>query len=222
MYILLFAKILLIVGAFAYSYSKIFDKDLFSFNQTFANIITVLILGSVIYHVFQRDYYLPFLGPTVIPVPSQTDGFVIGKVPLTHLLDGKLPLTHLLDGKLPLTHLLDGKLPDSDSANKGSGELIQVSLSDIPANTRVLFWAAKSNLDGVWSNPIDAYQGYNNSGLAKTDDTGNVTIQVNCPSDYKISKFGFNKKLSKHVHYRYELPKYPGIFSSVKTKYINC
>ena len=34
MYILLFAKILLIVGAFAYSYSKIFDKDLFSFNQT--------------------------------------------------------------------------------------------------------------------------------------------------------------------------------------------
>jgi len=198
MYILLFAKILLIVGAFAYSYSKIFDKDLFSFNQTFANIITVLILGSVIYHVFQRDYYLPFLGPTVIPVPSQTDGFVIGKVPLTHLLDGKLP------------------------ENKGSGELIQVSLSDIPANTRVIFWAAKSNLDGVWSNPIDAYQGYNNSGLAKTDDTGNVTIQVNCPSDYKISKFGFNKKLSKHVHYRYELPKYPGIFSSVKTKYINC
>jgi len=196
MYILLFAKILLIIGAFAYSYSKIFDKDLFSFNQTFANIITVLILGSVIYHVFQRDYYLPFLGPTVIPVP----------------------LTHLLGGKLPLTHLLDGKLPE----NKGSGELIQVSLSDIPANTRVIFWAAKSNLDGVWSNPIDAYQGYNNSGLAKTDDTGNVTIQVNCPSDYKISKFGFNKKLSKHVHYRYELPKYPGIFSSVKTKYINC
>jgi hypothetical protein len=179
MYILLFAKILLILGAFAYSYSKIFDKDLFSFNQTFANIITVLILGSVIYHVLQRDYYLPFLGPTVIPVPSQTDGLV-------------------------------------------TGQLVEVSLSDMPANTRVLFWAAKSNLDGPWSNPIDAYRGYNNSGLAKTDDQGNVTIKINCPSDYKISKFGFDKNLEKHVHYRYELPKYPGMFSSVKTKYINC
>lgn len=178
MYILLFAKILLIIGAFAYSYSKIFDKDLFSFNQTFANTITVLILGSVIYHVLQRDYYLPFLGPTVIAIP--------------------------------------------DSVNEKSGQLVEVSLSDIPANTRVLFWAAKSNLDGLWPNPIDAYQGYNNSGLAKTDDKGNVTIKVNCPSDYKISKFGFNKKLSKHIHYRYEFPKYPGMFSSVKTKYINC
>ena len=121
---------------------------------------------------------MPFLGPTVIPIP--------------------------------------------DSTNEKSGQLVEVSLSDIPANTRVLFWAAKSNLDGLWPNPIDAYQGYNNSGLAKTDDRGNVTIKVNCPSDYKISKFGFSKKLSKHVHYRYELLKYPGMFSSVKTKYINC
>jgi len=177
MYILLFAKILLIVGAFAYSYSKIFDKDLFSFNQTFANTLTVLILGSVIYHVFQRDYYLPFLGPTIIPI--------------------------------------------SDSVNEGSGQLIQVSLSDMPANTRVLFWSANTS-DKTWSNPNDAYRGYSNSGLAKTDDAGNVTIKVNCPSDYKISKFGFDRILEKHIHYRYELPKYPGMFSSIKTKYVNC
>jgi hypothetical protein len=177
MYVLLFAKLLLIIGAFAYSYSKIFDKDLFSFNQTFANTLSVLILGSVIYHVLQRDYYLPFLGPTVIPI--------------------------------------------SDSKNEKSGQLVEVSLSDMPPNTKVLFWAANKS-DATWPNPFDAYRGYNNSGLAKTNDQGNVTIKVNCPSDYNVSKFGFDKNLAKHVHYRYEFPKYPGMFSSVKTKYINC
>ena len=45
MYILLFAKVLLIC-AFTYSYSKIFDKDLF--NQKLFNTVTLLILGCVI------------------------------------------------------------------------------------------------------------------------------------------------------------------------------
>lgn len=181
MYVLLFTKVLLIIGALNYTYSKIFEKDLFSYitsNQTIINILVVLILASVFYNITKRDYYLPFLGPTIIPI--------------------------------------------SDSQTEQGGKLVEVSLTNIPANTRVLFWAAKSNPDGTWPNPYDAYKGYNNTGLAKTDDQGNVTIKVNCPSDYQISKFGFNKKLSKHIHYRYEFPKYPGMFSSVKTKYINC
>jgi len=52
MYMLLFEKVpcgflkILLIGAFAYSYSKIFYKDLF--NQAFANTVILLILGYVI------------------------------------------------------------------------------------------------------------------------------------------------------------------------------
>ena len=179
MYILLLAKVLLLLGAINYSYSKIFDKDLFSYitsNTTAINIMVVLILGSAIYHSLQRDYYLPFLGQTLIPI----------------------------------------------SDTQLTGELVEITLTNLPANTRVLFWGA-SESDKTWDNPLDAYKGYSNSGLAKTDATGTVTVKAKCPSDYKISKFGvFNKKLNKHIHYRYELPRYPGLFSSVKTKYTSC
>lgn len=97
-----------------------------------------------------------------------------------------------------------------------------VKLDGLPANTNVVFWAAQSNKNVV-PNPFDAYGNYANSGIAKTDEKGQVTIELNCPGEYIVSKFGImNKQLPKHVHYRYEIPKYNGMFSRVHTKNIIC
>jgi hypothetical protein len=178
MYTLFFAKFLMAFAALNYSLLKMHDIDLLGWitsNKTILYVLYILILISAVSHIIQRDYYLPFLGPTVIPIK---EGEIIGK-------------------------------------------LIDIKLTDLPANTRILYWAA-SESDKPFSNPMDAYKGYGNSGLARTDNTGNVVIRLNCPSDYYVSKFGMNKHLKRHIHYRIESSKFPGLFSSVKTKYVDC
>uniref|UniRef100_A0A6C0H707 Uncharacterized protein n=1 Tax=viral metagenome TaxID=1070528 RepID=A0A6C0H707_9ZZZZ len=103
---------------------------------------------------------------------------------------------------------------------KPEGELKSIKLTGLPANTNVIFWAAKSGKNVV-PNPMDAYGDYSNSGIVKSDNNGVAVIQMVCPTAYSVSKFGIiNKQPHKHVHYRYELPEYRGIFSRVMTKYL--
>ena len=180
MYLFMFARLMLLLAALNYALTNLLKIDLITYMISNKNIqftINILIVFIVSMYLFNRDYYLPFLGPTVIPIKERE---IVGK-------------------------------------------LTDVQLTNLPPNTRVLYWAASGNeADTPFSNPVDAYSGYGNSGLAKTDENGKVIIRINCPSDYYVSKFGMNKKLSKHVHYRIESTKYPGLFSSVKTKYIKC
>ena len=103
---------------------------------------------------------------------------------------------------------------------KPQGELKSVQITGLPANTNVIFWAAKSG-SNVVPNPMDAYGDYSNSGIVKSDRNGVAVIQMVCPTAYYVSEIGIiNKQLPKHVHYRYELPEYRGIFSRVMTKYL--
>jgi hypothetical protein len=177
MYLFIFAKLLLALAALSYSLTYLLKVDPISYITTNKNILfalNILIIYSVTLHIFNRDYYLPFLGPAVIPIK---EGDTIGK-------------------------------------------LIDVTLQGLKPNAKVLYWGS-SESDKTFDNPLEAYKGYGNSGLAKTNNKGKVTLKVNCPSDYYVSKFGMNKKLSRHIHYRVE-SEFPGLFSSVKTKYINC
>ena len=97
-----------------------------------------------------------------------------------------------------------------------------VKLDGLPSNTNVIFWAAQPGKK-IIPNPIEAYGDYSNSGMTQSDITGNATIQVKCPTQYSVSKFGImNKTLLKHVHYRYEIPGYKGMFSRVYTKNVDC
>jgi hypothetical protein len=178
MYISILAKLISALAAFSYSLIHLFKIDPISYvtkNENILFILNLFIIYSVSTQFFNRDYYLPFLGPTVIPIKEQ----------------------------------------------ETVGKLIDIQLTGLNPNTRVLYWASNES-DKTFDNPIEAYKGYGNSGVVKTDNQGNVVIKVNCPSDYYVSTFGMNKKLSRHIHYRTESDRFPGLFSSVKTKYINC
>jgi hypothetical protein len=178
MYTLFFAKFIMAFAAMNYAISKMHNVDLISMitrNETALYAIYTTILIVAVFHLVQRDYYLPFLGPTVIPIKE----------------------------------------------SETVGKLIDVKLTGLPANTRVLYWAANES-ENTFNNPLEAYRGYGNSGLTKTNEKGDVVIRMNCPSDYYVSKFGFNKHLQRHVHYRVESSRFPGLFSSVRTKYVDC
>jgi hypothetical protein len=137
-------------------------------------ILAFLIGLSAAYFIFDRDFYLPFLGKCVIPIGTQRE----------------------------------------------TKNLKPVVLKNLPPNTNVIFWAAKGGKD-ISANPFDAYGDYANSGIAKTNGKGEVIVEIACPVEYNVSKFGLiNKTLKRHIHYRYELPKYRGMFSKVHTKYL--
>ena len=63
------AMIFLIVGGLNYIYIGISDKSLFDLFGPFSIFIYIIIGISAIIIMFDRDTYLPFLGPTVIPCP---------------------------------------------------------------------------------------------------------------------------------------------------------
>ncbi len=100
----------------------------------------------------------------------------------------------------------------------------KVSLSGLPPKANVVYWAATTNTNAnPFSDYKDAYGNFENSGVSVSDETGNAVIEIACPGQYQVNKFGIkNETLPKHVHYRYELPGTKGLFSEVKTKDLNC
>lgn len=109
---------------------------------------------------------------------------------------------------------IPGQQMNMTQTNKNKKTVI---LSKLPANTRVIFWAAQTN-ENIIENPQKAYGDFINSGIVQTDKFGSVTLNIDYPSEYVVPKYG---KLKRHLHYRYELPEYRGMFSRVYTHYIN-
>ena len=177
MYFEIFSKLLILLIVLNYSYAKMYNDDLMDYiikNKTISNVFNVGLIGIALYYLFNRDFYLPFLGPAVIPV---------------------------------------AKIEPQQQEN-----MINVNLNNLPPNTTVIYWASQKS-EGTFKDPMIAYKDYLNSGIATSDQLGNVNIKISCPSPYYVSKFGIKKKLlRRHVHYRYELPNYKGIYSSVQTK----
>jgi hypothetical protein len=136
--------------------------------------VVIIVLASVIMNATDRDYYLPFLGQTVWPMPPS------------------------------------GVTPEEDTKN--------MTVTGLPPNTTVVFWASKAGSDIV-DDPMTAYADYSNSYVTKSDDSGVAVARLACPSEYSVTRYGiFTKKLDRHIHYRYELPQYNGLFSRVFTK----
>lgn len=179
MYFEIFSKLLILLIVLNYSYAKMYNDDLMDYiikNKTILNVFNIGLIGIALYYLFNRDFYLPFLGPAVIPV---------------------------------------AKIEPQQQEN-----MINVNLNNLPPNTTVIYWASQKS-EGTFKDPMIAYKDYLNSGVATSDQLGNINIQISCPSPYYVSKFGIkNKLLKRHVHYRYELPNYKGIYSSVHTKNI--
>ena len=64
---------------------------------------------------------------------------------------------------------------------------------------KVAYWAAHQDEGEVESDPMKAYDSYENIGVAAVVD-GKATLKLKCPTEYKVQKGMI--KLPKHVHYR--------------------
>lgn len=179
MYFEIFSKLLILLIVINYGYAKMYNDDIMDYiikNKTISNVFNIAIIGLALYYLFNRDFFLPFLGPAVIPVTK-----------------------------------IENK----------SDNMINVNLNNLPPNTNIIYWASQKS-EGTFNDPIVAYKDYSNSGVATSDNMGNANIKIVCPSPYYVNKFGIKKKLlNRHMHYRYELPDYKGIYSSVYTKNID-
>lgn len=177
MYLLLFARLLLIIGGLNYFLKSTINIDLFTFikNRFIVKIISLLIGISALYFMFNRDYYLPFLGECIIPITTK----------------------------------------------KPTENLTKIKLSGLPPNTIVMAWGAQSN-NKIYEDPFEAYGNYLNTEITQSNERGEAIIELPCPSEYIVNKFGIMKrKLNRHIHYRYQLPKYKGLFSKIYTKYLD-
>lgn len=175
MYLLLLPRFLLVLGGLNYFFMATMNINLFSFiqNPLIIRIISILIGVSALYFLFNRDYYLPFLGHAIIP---------IGPV-------------------------------------KPTENLTKIKLTGLPPNTIIMAWGAKDN-NKIFDNPYDAYGDYANTDIKQSNERGEVFVELPCPSEYYVSKLGMQSKLDRHIHYRYQYPKYKGLFSPVRTKYL--
>lgn len=88
--------------------------------------------------------------------------------------------------------------------------------ANVPDNTKVIYWAAKSSQDIIFEDPYVAYEDYTNAGVTLVKNK-QANLIIDCPSSYKIPS---GKTLSPHVHYRIVYPN--GILGSVQTLYVKC
>jgi hypothetical protein len=88
---------------------------------------------------------------------------------------------------------------------------LTVTVTDIPAHAKVVYWASEPN-DSIVSNPWDAYGKYENSGVVTADASGKAVLSVRKPTGYKVPS---GRELKPHVHYRF--CQESGILSEIRT-----
>jgi hypothetical protein len=130
-------------------------------------LLTILACVSMLWLVSCRTTWLPFLGPTAMPV---------------------------------------GVFKTSEPAYADS----QYELT-APSNAiRVVYWGSSIKA----KDPIRAYGGYVNSGVADVSADGKAVLRLRRPKEYEVLGY----EIRPHVHYRWITSR--GILSSVKTLYI--
>lgn len=173
LYLQMISRAILVLAGTVFAYGTFTQK---ATNVVWKWFVVLLVLGSVILNALDRDYYLPFLGQTVWPLPPGGTG--------------------------------------GDTAE----EVKSINVTNLPPNTTVVFWASRAGADIV-EDPMTAYADYSNSYITKSDNDGVAVARLACPSEYSVTRYGiFTTKLDRHIHYRYELPQYKGLFSRVLTK----
>jgi len=175
----------------------------------------LLVIGAINYffiYSFQKNIFNTITTNEYI---LKALGISIGLSGIYYLTKRDFYLPFLGPTYLPFPQSKDEKL---------NGKLVSVEINDLPPNATVIYWAAKGS-DEIIKDPKEAYKGFGSSGIIKANEKGTISFQIICPASYTIkSKIPFmqNKTLKNHVHYRYEDPLNPGMFSNVKTKYVTC
>lgn len=96
---------------------------------------------------------------------------------------------------------------------------ISVKLSGLPPKTQIVYWASLPSSE-IINDPQLAYGDYKNSGTIETNENGDATVRIACPGNYSVGTL--KKVLNKHLHYRYALVEYPGLYSRIYTAKVEC
>jgi hypothetical protein len=100
---------------------------------------------------------------------------------------------------------------DNLSEKTPDGAELTVTVTDVPVNAKVVYWAAEPST-GIVGNPWDAYGKYKNSGVATANANGTAQLRIRKPTGYKVPS---GRELKPHVHYRF--CQESGILSSIRT-----
>ena len=170
------AILLIVVGALNWLIIGVMNVNLLErlVGPRISTVLYVLVGLSALYVMFDRDTYLPFLGPTLVPCS-----------------------------------VLQVREPP------GATKEVKVV---IEPHTKIMYWAAEPASDGLknvksW---MDAYQKYDNAGVAVSNGDGVAIMKVRDPQNYKVP---FAGKLESHIHYR--VCGDSGFMGRVSTTYLN-
>ena len=147
-----------LIGMFDYNLVEDSNRNTFQ-TKIFTEIVYTLVGLCAIYLLMQREFYLPFLGHSVVPE------------------------------SLIQTH----KLPFEPT--------IEVEVDVVSGAKKVMFWAANPSESSSVEKYDIAYGKFGNSGVVDVIN-GKATMVLACPQQYWVPKWGMERTLFKHVHYR--------------------
>lgn len=177
------------------------------------SLFVALIGGScwLVYGILNKDVHYAL----------RTTCILVGILSIYIMFDKHVYLPFLGESAIP-SRLLVSDTPTQ--VDVGNSKNVIVKLRDLPKNTKVVYWAAqKASGKGIvhWQ---EAYGDYQNSGIASTDEKGEVTFSIACPQPYHVLTLGlFKKRIPPHIHYRFVLPGTGGsMLSEVYTASVLC
>ena len=120
------------------------------------------------------------------------DIILIFSVLYLYLTNRYLSLPFLSEAVLPMTAIADEKIPVLADLE------YTLNLDNVKDGVKVIYWGAQKDKDSkIYDNPYEAYDKYENVGIAIVKDN-KATLKYSNPSEYKVN----GRQLPRHLHYR--------------------
>lgn len=118
---------------------------------------------------------------------------VVGCVLYLYFNNKYLSLPFLSETVIPMSAIADEKYPPNADYK------YELKLTNVKDGVKVIYWGAQKDDKTVHPDPYDAYDKYENVGIAIVKDN-KATLKYVKPVEYKVGIF--NQKLPRHLHYR--------------------
>ena len=134
------------------------------------------------------------------------------------ILVGLAALYVMFDRDLYLPFLGETVIPNGALPEKTPERWTEKATVTVPANTKVVFWAAEPVSQGSMGEikgPAEAYGAYENAGVTISSADGVAELRVRSPQSYKVPMRGV---LQPHIHYRIYTS--DGMLGRIKTVFL--
>lgn len=121
----------------------------------------------------------------------------------------------MFDRDLYLPFLGETVIPNGALPEKTPERWNEKAVVDVPANTKIVFWAAEPATSDSMKGPAEAYGAYENAGVTISSSEGKAELRVRRPQSYKVPVRGV---LEPHIHYRIYTSE--GMLGRIKTVFL--